>query len=547
MTGEGTIEARRPGARPDPASLHGEHGAVMKALPALGLREIGAAAAIVVLAAAVGGAAASQPTLALATIGAVYVLGIGALLAWKLSAPFSAASLLVVGGYIILPRGFAGVGVPLGGLPLLIGEISLLTLTPIAVLRLGWRVPAALIVPFVLWVAFNAVLTGRGFGSFGLDAVRDASLWYYVGFVLIGAATWQELGTETMRRWLAVPFAALLLTVPLTIVAAAEFLPPLNVPFADGPLLAERFDATAMHLIGSASLFLTARGLRRQPWPAWLGIGIAAGMLGLTALLQVRAAFVALAGAVMVLVIYRLVRPVAVIGVALLLALGVMWVLDVELPTGRGVVSARTVVERQVSTLMFFSDAEVDPREDDQAGTIEWRTIWWQALIEESLGDQTYLWIGRGYGADLREAVKTRAVGTLNWDQGEEEGKPVRSPHNVAVTVFARTGLIGLGLWLLVLTVCFATIARATLACRRRGDGDEELFGVWLIVYVLAMLLISLLGVVLEGPFGAAPFYWVLGVGLAWGRSQGKIVDEGRPEPHTPSTARNMTARYGQA
>ena len=210
----------------------------------------------------------------------------------------------------------------------------------------------------------------------------------------------------------------LLLVTPVVIAAAAEAFPRIEVPFADGSILQERFDATAMHLIGGATLFLTARGLKRPPWPGWLGIAIAAGLLGLAASLQVRAGLVGLAGAVGVLVIYRLVRPVVLMGGALLLVLAAMWALDVEVPTNRGVVSAGTIVDRQASTLMFLVGAveksdRVDRSdiENDYAGTIEWRTIWWEALIEESLANPTYLWLGRGYGPDLRAAVAAKATG----------------------------------------------------------------------------------------------------------------------------------------
>jgi O-antigen ligase len=125
----------------------------------------------------------------------------------------------------------------------------------------------------------------------------------------------------------------------------------------------------------------------------------------------------------------------------------------------------------------------------------------------------------------------------LNWDQGAEDGKPVRSPHNVAMTVFARTGLIGLAAWLLVLVTSFVSIVRGALACRRRGDRDAELFGVWLIIYLLAMLLIALLGVVLESPFGAAPFFWVIGVGLAWGARAKRSDAMQQPEHGTSPLA----------
>lgn len=511
---------------------------MIKAQPALGRRRtlVLATGAVIALAAVIGSLAAFRPAAAVPAIFGVYLVVGFVALGGRLGAPFSIVSFCVVGGYICLTRGFSGLYLPLGGVPLLIGELALLAFTPIAVLRLGWRPPAAFLVPFVAWIAYNALLTARDFGPYGLDAVRDAATWYYAGFVLIGAATWKELGTDRLRRWMGLVFGVLLMTTPLVIVAAADVIPPVEVPFADGPFLQARFDATAMHLIGGATLFLTARGLRRPPWPGWLGIGIAAGLLGLAAMLQVRAAFGGLAGAIGVLVVYGLVRPVVAIGAALVLVLAAMWLLDVEVPTARGVVSAGSIVERQTSTLLFLvGGTEESARTDrsdvehDHAGTIAWRIIWWQALIEESLGDRAYLLIGRGYGPDLRAAVTARATGTLNWDQGIGEGRPVRSPHNIAVTIFARTGLIGLGLWLLVLGTCLTALIRSTVAYHRSGNRDEELFGAWLIVYVLTMLQVALLGVVLESPFGAAPFFWVLGVGLAWSQGARSAVSARRP------------------
>ena len=104
----------------------------------------------------------------------------------------------------------------------------------------------------------------------------------------------------------------------------------------------------------------------------------------------------------------------------------------------------------------------------------------------------------------------------------------MRSPHNIAMTIFARTGLVGLGLWLLMLGTCLTALIRSTVAYHRAGIRDEELFGAWLIVYVLAMLLVALLGVVFESPFGAAPFFWVLGVGLAWSQRAKSVLGQAR-------------------
>ena len=90
-------------------------------------------------------------------------------------------------------------------------------------------------------------------------------------------------------------------------------------------------------------------------------------------------------------------------------------------------------------------------------------------------------------------------------------------------------------------------LIRTTLRYRRAGDRDEELFGAWLIVYVLAMVLVALLGVVLESPFGASPFFWVVGVGLAWSRGVGPASDRRMPgiasRPDEVGAARTVGTR----
>jgi O-antigen ligase len=96
----------------------------------------------------------------------------------------------------------------------------------------------------------------------------------------------------------------------------------------------------------------------------------------------------------------------------------------------------------------------------------------------------------------------------------------VRSPHNIVVTIFARSGVLGLGLWLAMLGTVGWWIMSAVQVCRRLGDRGNELFGVWMGAALLAIVIVSSFGVVLEGPIGGIPFFVLLGLSMAWADQQ---------------------------
>lgn len=90
-----------------------------------------------------------------------------------------------------------------------------------------------------------------------------------------------------------------------------------------------------------------------------------------------------------------------------------------------------------------------------------------------------------------------------------EEAELVRSPHNYWLGTFARLGWPGA---ILVALVTLAAVG-ATWRGRQAMAGDELRLLVSLLV--LGILPIATLGVVLEAPFGAVPFWWALGMTLA--------------------------------
>ena len=494
------------------------------------------------LACAVVGALMAVGEMIGATFAAVLVgLATAAVLRPRVASLLGLSAFLLIAGYVALNRSFAGLRLPLGGLPLYVGEIALGLLLPPALDRLRNRRLSFPLVAVSIWMAFSLLVTLPNLPTYGLDSVRDAAIWYYGLYAFVGAAAWYGLGLSGVQRGFRYVFLGALLATPIAMAAQAGQVPTFELPILDVPFFTDqRWDAAGMHLLGAAVFFLTARPASGSNPPLAMRVVtplLVGAALALVVSTQVRATLVGFLGVLLLMLFLRLWKPVLALLATVVLVLAPLWILDVKFEeTPRHEVSARAVLDRQLSTLIYLIDdqAAAENRVED-AGTIEWRTIWWDALIQDTLGDPTLLLVGRGYGPDLREVVIARGQGSLNWEQGTEDGRPVRSPHNIAVTILARSGVLGLLAWLLMLGASFVYIIRAT---RRAGDRRQQLFGVWATAYLAAMLLVACFGVVLESPFGAIPFFFVLGLAVAWAGEQLALARSRMDQPASSVTGR---------
>ena len=128
---------------------------------------------------------------------------------------------------------------------------------------------------------------------------------------------------------------------------------------------------------------------------------------------------------------------------------------------------------------------------------------WWTDIVNYTVHGR-YFWGGKGYGINLAD------------DDGYQVGDgTLRSPHNVHMTILARSGVVGIALWAAVqLTLGFA-IGWAHLRARRRGDGQWASLFLFLGCYWAAFLINASFDVFLEGPMGGIWFWTVFGTGIA--------------------------------
>lgn len=133
--------------------------------------------------------------------------------------------------------------------------------------------------------------------------------------------------------------------------------------------------------------------------------------------------------------------------------------------------------------------------------------------------------LGLGFGADLA------ADFTREYFPGSNEEFSARSPHNFALTVFARMGLVGA----LALLTLLGAMARGTWLAGLRPDRDEVL-APWFMAWTIFTC--ACLGVVLEGPMGAVIFWSALG--LTGVTTQPALTTEN--QENTPATSALLLA-----
>ncbi len=112
------------------------------------------------------------------------------------------------------------------------------------------------------------------------------------------------------------------------------------------------------------------------------------------------------------------------------------------------------VYEHTVSLLDFTGRREYRGEESQDTGdNTQFRLVWWQTLLNRTLQEAPLT--GAGYGADISSEFARDYLGPGAGDF------TARSPHNVILTVFARTASAGLLPFFVLLGVIALSLWRA--------------------------------------------------------------------------------------
>jgi O-antigen/teichoic acid export membrane protein len=429
---------------------------------------------------------------------------------------FTPALGFLLGGYLFFSKSFAYLHVP--GTPVFVGEI-VLGIGLFEVLRVPspWRhllsrAPAlrVILVLLALW----CVRLYFDLPAYGLDALRDSSIVYYGLFALLTAAAvvCEPTFLPRLLGWYRRVLPAFLIWAPIAVLLAeVDALASVTVPGTDTGINSFKAGDFGVQVAVAIGFLWLERPRAVGGRPRSLFAAIALSLVGLVALFAIftqnRGGFMAGTAMLLVVVVYlspgrrrRLAVPLMV-GVATMTLLVLL--LNVRLPGGEREVSLQQVTANMLS--IFQRD-----RGQKLSGTVEWREQFWQRIRDDMLSSGTWR-TGLGFGVVL---------GDRYGGSDPDDPRPLRSAHNTHLTVFARTGIVGLAVWALLWLVWFHGLHRWI---RRRPTGvrdPDTAIAVWLMGSAVGLLVNAYFDPSLEGPQACIWLYVVVGIGAAMTRRQ---------------------------
>lgn len=443
----------------------------------------------------VSGALVALQPLLIAPVVALSVLICLGIVGSKVDGLFLYLVTVLVFGYSILGKGFAYWGIA----PVYIGELVLCLGVGVFLFgRLRWKF-SRIDVLLICFMLYGFVLTLSTVGEYGVDALRDAALWYYIAFAVLLSMMLQRDHIIRLVRVYGT-FAGCLvlwiLFVSMVVPLFVELIPAF--PGSPVPLIHVKAGDRAVVLAGLAAFNIAGldsfhQGIRLPSpvfWGAWL---IAALMVAI----ESRAAFLGLSAAMLLLILMRPSREWVRLATVVLCVAVPLLILNPTIDLGRNrVVSTDQFVANIVSIFPGTTDTAESLR-----GTRDWRLEIWREIYDSTVHGPQF-WTGKGFGVNILAA----------YGFAPDSDFSVRSPHNTNVTVLARMGVPGALLWIVFQTSFLVSMIRFITRTHKQFYGRVAL---WLLAFWTTAIVNTSFETALEGPHGAIPFWCVFGVGLA--------------------------------
>jgi len=278
-----------------------------------------------------------------------------------------------------------------------------------------------------------------------------------------------------------------------------------RVPGTDIPLLFVKAGDFGVQLAGLATFVLVGladsqwRGRTHRTaleWLWWMGWLAGVAITGTASRGALMSVFVAVA---LVVVLQRRVQLWKPVLVAFVFG-SVFLSADIKLNAGQDrEVSADQIIDNLRSIVGGRTNTS------NLEGTRAWRLNWWQDIIGYTVHGR-YFWTGKGFGINLADDDDYQ--GTVN-------GLPNRSPHNIQMTVLARSGVPGLVVWSLLHITFALSLVLAFFRARRDRREWWARVNLWIFSFWVAFMVNAAFDVFLEGPQGGVWFWCLIGFGIA--------------------------------
>jgi hypothetical protein len=419
----------------------------------------------------------------------------------------------LLAGYIIANRGFAQL-TPSASLPLLPGEMALGLLVGLQILSrvtspnpgrplsgLDWAVG--------IWMLVGSVRFGFDFRDYGFMALRDFATIYYATFFFLAYNLAQNEPRVVPQLFATLRISAAVL-LPLFLLHRefpGFFLDTLTIRGV--PLIHYKDDLVAAYFaVGSVLHYFRYhehRTRRNFVWAILLAGGVVitnnrAAALGLL----VAASWMILGGR------WRFFLSLGLAGLVASIALIIN--AERQFETWRDT-PLLGVYERAASVFDPSGQGHYRGENTFNKGDNNlFRTVWWQVVIDETWDEGPVF--GLGFGHDLARNF------LQEYYADSQDDFTARSPHSIIITLFARTGAVGLVCFLVVIGLVF----RQTWQTRRV---ETNAFPAWCASWVL--LTSACFGVVMEGPMGAIPFWILLGLARGTEAKPASVPDSPTP------------------
>jgi hypothetical protein len=449
-----------------------------------------------------GSLAVLYPVVTLASVGALGTLGLARLtIAYVRRVGLEVWQMLVLlalTGYMVLNYGFENLTLHLGGAPLIIGYGLMYAALALAVFSRRHFVIAALKEPAVLCLTALLVLTSLhlvfDIPSYGIWAVRDASLFLDGIFFLLGLL-WASKKSSTipLLKGLFVIFLLNLMyayTYPWN--EQIQSWSPASGVFIRVPVLG-RYHSTYVVLLAGA-LFCLALGTYVVTWPRWTMVLLTVAQLFGLGIHEYRSTYISIAVILILLTFLGELRKSAILLTTLasaFLVLVLITSLNIKIAGRFGDVNAGFFQEH----IRSLSGASGTP-----GSNIEARVYWYGEVADRI---RSHMLVGEGFGKPLTSEINP------------QNGSIIRQPHNSHISVLARLGAAGLGVWLLF---HFCILKRFIHILRKREYRDAKAYQIalWFFIFYTILMIVSSVQPGLEYPTGSIPFYFCTGFALGF-------------------------------
>lgn len=429
---------------------------------------------------------------------------------------------VLLAGNLLFDKAFAYIHVP--GTPLYVAELFILfgaiavASSPQYLSDAIRREPLlALLLLFVLW---GAVRLLPDVSIYGINAIRDAALWYYCSFAFIAVAVLAKC-PDMASRWLRQLDRFLLVVfiwLPIALVARSYATAGPDVPFSSMPILTHKSqDIVIVPVLGLGYLWLqpSVKGKKRCAF-----LSLIAFLIIIFTGTQTRGGLLSgLAGLTVGLIFADNRLRIMVRGALVVVACLVMTaMLSLQISTaGTPVHAVRTFSAGQLLQNVASISGTSSP--GFLSGTVAYRESLWTTVLSQQVEAGRLL---NGFGFGLNLANQAGVYDGNYYD-------PLRSPHNSYLDVLARMGVVGIVLWVALWTAWYWRLVSRCKVLRRRGLGERRCIAVLCLMVNTAYLVGAFFDPAFEGAMAAVIAWTAFGVGVAVTRGE------------SPSAARSLT------